>query len=419
MSNKRSDIFSAVYLKNVSFMLFAYWAVLVVWQNVGYAQTRGAVDLIVKIVLLGCFVSFFLFNTKTINKNLIYVLLFSVALLITLFSEPKITSDVIISYVFPIIFLLMIYCFGNNHQINMRQLICFCDSVIIVVLYSAVYALIFCRDQFMSAFSINNAYGNELSSFFVSSHEYGMYLVYAITACIFCLVFKKNEKFIKKLPYIVCIAVFVPNLILTFSRTAMLGAALIIVVYILFSKNRKLVIGFISLVCIAVIAVVFSPMLQDFIFKILLKGNNLAGRDELFDLAIRYYNDGTLTDKLFGRGIITSRDFFEVATDHGSVHNAYLQVLIYYGAVGLICMIAFLFVQFIACIKEIKRDRFIGVMSLGMLSAAMAMMFTNTAMIFNSPIDSYFLTLFAVVIPKYVRNALYSDMFYESKQIKA
>ena len=82
------------------------------------------------------------------------------------------------------------------------------------------------------------------------------------------------------------------------------------------------------------------------------------------------------------------------------------------GAVGLLFLLSFLTSQIWESICFIKRDRFLGSVSLGLVLMAMLMMFTNTPIVFTSPIDSYFLTIFMFVVPKYVRNAISKNRFY-------
>lgn len=156
-----------------------------------------------------------------------------------------------------------------------------------------------------------------------------------------------------------------------------------------------------------------SKDVREFFFKIVLKDNNLAGRDELYELAIQYFNNADVWEQLFGRGITETRDYFTISTTHGSVHNAYLQVLLYYGVIGLIFMLCFILCRFFAAIKLIKKDKFLGVLNLGLTLTGVLLMTTNTSIIFNSPIDSFFLTSFFMVIPKYTENAVINESFNE------
>ena len=163
---------------------------------------------------------------------------------------------------------------------------------------------------------------------------------------------------------------------------------------------------------IATLIIVITPEIREFIYEIVLKGNNLGSRETLFGSAIEYYKNGTIREKIFGFGINRPRTYFTELFGHGSIHNAYLQILLYFGASGLISLLIFLCVQMTNCFLVIKKDRFMGSVMLAILVMAIAMMFTNTSIMFMSSIDSYFLTVFSVVIPKYVKNSIkYENKF--------
>ena len=393
------------FYRNVSFMLVVYWGILVFWQNVSGAETRGTMDLLIKVGLMIYFVGFYLLRARTFNIKGLPVLLLAISLLITASTESTFSLGNLVSYAYPVIILFVVYGFGDNLQINREQLLAFCKCVIGITLYAAIYAVIFCWDQFAGALSLNSAYGNELSSFFISNHEYGTYLVAAIVACILCLNLSEGLNTIQKMCYLVVIAFLAVNLILTFSRTSMLGLAVFLFVYVVWGKKsaRKWLVS-LAVVLVAVIAA--FPTLTEFVWKIVFKGNNAADRDVLLEQGVRYYNNGGIIQKLFGHGIYETRNYFEKHLEHGSVHNAYLQVLLNFGLIGLGMMLSFLLSQLIGGVRIRKKDHYFSAVSVGLLLSAMAMMFTNTAIIFTSPIDSFFLTVFFVLVPKYVRNNL-------------
>ena len=79
-------------------------------------------------------------------------------------------------------------------------------------------------------------------------------------------------------------------------------------------------------------------------------------------------------------------------------------------------MIIFLLSQLYANIMLMKKNRFMGAIFTAMLISASAMMFANTSIIFNSPIDSYFLTIVAIVVPKFARNSINSGEFDKEVQ---
>ena len=111
MMNNECSIRTQPFHKNVSFMLFIYWAVLVVWQNIGGAEARSSIDIVIKVGLLLYFISFFFLRIKTLSKNIVYFVLLIFPFLLTFFGEKQINFNIIISYFFPIVFIFCVYCY--------------------------------------------------------------------------------------------------------------------------------------------------------------------------------------------------------------------------------------------------------------------------------------------------------------------
>lgn len=401
--------------KNVSHMFVVYWAILVIWQNISRIQARTTVDLIIKIGLLIYFSWFYIRKSKKLNAKFLIVYLLAFSLIFTAFNDESLTFSAIISYVYPIIFLTMVYGLGDSFEISLNHLLSFYDRIILITLYAALYAIIFCWDQFASAFFIHNAYGNELSSFFVSSHEYGLYLVAAIIACMMCLKYKAPMVRGKKFYYIIAIVILSVNLILTYSRTASFSLVIFLVLYIVLGKGKmKRWLIFITILVIAII--LYVPELTEYFYNIVLKRNQLGQREQMYVYAIDYYLEGTLIDKLFGYGVNATKAVFVAEHGHDYVHNAYLQALLNFGIIGFSCLISFIISQILASFKLMKKDHFMGTINLGLCLTASAIMFTNTTLVFSSPIDSFFLTIFMFIVPKYVRNAIENDRFYQNSR---
>jgi len=387
--------------------IFIYWAILVIWQNIGEYTSRTSIDLVIKtgLILWLVFWYFYRVHNTTVNStNLLFYILFVIIQMITFITEPKLDFNILISYIFPSLFIFLSFVYSHKYKITKRQYLNFLNCVIIIVAYASLYAVFFKTDQFLSVFLLTSSYGNELTSFFFSNHEYGMYLVGGIIACIVCLESKKKESFSKKLIYWLCLVLFSVNLILTFSRTSLLGLAGFILVYVFFmgrSTTKKIII--LCMLAIA-FALLLSEELRNFTLTIVLKNNYLTDRVGLYDSAMNFFKEGTSWQKIFGWGIYKTNYLFARYTSHGSAHNAYMQVLLNYGIIGLAFMICFMLNRFLSAIKLMKKDKFSGVLCLALMLTCTLLMTTNTAIIFNSPIDSFFLTAFTIVIPKYLEN---------------
>ena len=160
-------------------------------------------------------------------------------------------------------------------------------------------------------------------------------------------------------------------------------------------------------------------MLFIFIQPLNLLLNNLlnkggSSRLDLYNYAIEYYSDFDFIRLLFGNGIEFTRSDFEAAFEYGSVHCAYLQVLLYFGFCGLLWLVLFLLFSLVRYTKLRKNSHQWSCNFICILLWSACIMLTNTTIIFTSPIDCFFLTTFAVILPLYVSNAIKNGHFFSN-----
>lgn len=396
----------------IAHIFWFYWTVLVAWQNLSAQAARSGGDLVLKIGLIAMLTAFYFSGARKVSVNIVTICLFALTMLCSwLLSGDSISANNLIAYSYPILLVLLSFGIGNDFQINQKELFFFLNGVILVTLYAALYAIFFQTEYFRMALSRNTAYGHELTSFFISNHEYGLYLVCAIAACLICIETNRQASIQKNLWYVAAIAVFLPNLILTFSRNSLVTLAIVSIAYLTVGKYRQLRRWAIAAMISAAIALLISEPLRNFLTLLLFKGQEgLGSRSALYQFAIDTFAEGNTIQKVFGRGIRV-RTLFETALGHGSVHNAYLQVLLYFGLLGIAFLLVFFFSQLRANLRLYHYAKFYSVMFTAFLLAAAIMMLTHTAIIFTSPIDSFFLTVFVILVPKYVRNAICAGTF--------
>lgn len=394
-------------------VLFIYWFVLLVWQNVRSVGNRGAVDTFIKAGLIMIFIFYFCSQTRRLKLYpLIASLFLAICAIVTLVSSSEISFSMILYYLYPVFLYFIVYSVGWDTQINKKQMISLMHWTIMVVTYIVVYAIIFCRDQFVSAFTISSAYGNELCSFLISNHEYGMYLSYGIMAIFLCMDFSDNVSKWRKSFYTIGIIAFFVNLVLTFSRTALVSFLAMFAIYVFFCAKKSMKTMLIFIVFTVVLVIFLVPQLNNFIVAIVFKGGNDAGRSELSQLGFTVFKEASYFQKLFGDANVIER--IEAISDHHNLHNGYLQMLVSNGIKG----VAFLLLIIYSTFREnfymkncSKKEKNLCRIFNGFLIAAAFSMLTNTSTLFYSSIDSYFLTLFAIIIPKYVRNAIKNGTF--------
>ncbi len=400
-------------LEKSHIVLFVYWFALLIWQNVRSVGNRGGVDTMIKAGLILLLAFYFCFNVQRLKIDaLVASVLWAASAVVTLVSSSGITFSLLLYYLYPVFLYFIIYAVGWNAQINKKQLVSMMHWVIIMVTYIVIYALIFCRDQFTSAFSITSAYGNELSSFLFSSHEYGMYLAYGIMAIFLCMEFGESISWWKRILYIIGIVAFAVNLVLTFSRTSLVAFSAMFAVYMLFCANKTTKRILLLAVLAMGLTIVFVPQLREFVISIVFKDGNDAGRGELTELGFSLFKDATLFQKFFGDTGFGNK--ISDASGHGSLHNGYIQMLVSNGLKGVVFLLAIMVTSFRGnkIIQDCsKNEKNLCRIFNGFLVASGLVMFTNTSALFQSSIDSYFLTLFAIIIPKYVRNAINAGTF--------
>lgn len=396
--------------RGIAAVLFIYWLILVLWQATGYASHSG-IDIVVKIGLILMLSVYYILHCNGNFNNLLLFLLYGCSLIIPFSFESGFSTNTLIFYAYSILIVFLVFVIGSKFRIGSRQYVWLLDGVIIVSVMSALYALFFRTEQITAALGASNAYGNELSSFFASSHEYGMYMGASVIGCLFGLQLCKSKR--KKLFYILALIIVIPNLLMTFSRTTIYSTAIFFIFYIFSVKNKKLKAFLLaSAFLLVILSLAWSPLssLLETLFE---KGG--SGRDYLYSYAFQYYSSYSPLEMLFGAGIEKVRTAFESTLNHGSVHCAYLQILLYFGAVGLIWLISCLAVAFISYMRLRKIDGQWAWNFICLLIWCSCIMLTNTTIVFTSPIDCFFLTMFALIVPKYVCNSIRCGSFGEHK----
>lgn len=103
---------------NIAFVMIFYWAVLVAWQATGIA-TRSLADSILKIGLLAILALYIVSQNSSISaSHAILVMLFVLTQLIPFSFEPSVSMSLVISYIFPTLFLFLTYGVGDHFCIK-------------------------------------------------------------------------------------------------------------------------------------------------------------------------------------------------------------------------------------------------------------------------------------------------------------
>lgn len=393
-------------------ILLMYWGILVGWQALRISPTGSTLDTILKIALIIILVCAYVFHSKGVTRNsfLALMLVLMVSLISFLQANESGLRSLIV-YFFPALFAFLSYGLGGEYCISMQRFVSFLYKIIFGVYVMAMYAVIVTPNKFTGALSLSGAYSNELCSFFYNNHEYALYLTAGIFGCLICLKYDYQITKLKKYYLLLGISLFFANLVLTFSRSYILTASILLSVYILFGSRTSLKRLYFAAVVLLLGVIYSSSRMQNFVFAVVFKSNTMSGRDSLLQLALDTFRSGSIFQKMFGQGASATAAFFVEQTQHSSVHNGYMQILLYFGAVALFIMLTFLVSQLFASIKLLAVDKEIGIICVALNLAAFLPMITTTTSLFSSSVDSFFLTMFMIVVPKYIRNSLISDAY--------
>ena len=339
------------------------------------------------------------------ETKMVIWLVFVLEALYLLFVRDTLSVSNIVYYIFPVVFSLLIFICNNSTSISLSEYKRFLFLVVLASLIMALYALFFQTNQLLGVFGLSSAYGYELKSFFISNHEYGMYLTFGIASTLF--LYQEVEKDKRNtLVFIVVISLLGLNLIATISRTSIVACAVIVIIMLLLTKRTPVKKWFIVGVVILVLLFALSRSFQQFFQSVVLKGGNDADRFVMWRVSMQEFKESSLIEKLFGHGLGYVTDFAHQRFMHSSLHNSFVQVLMVWGVIGVIFLIGVILSAIFLSLKTIRINKNIGSIFLAFALSAIAFMFTNTACLLQSPIDSFMLTIFTIVVPRYVMNGL-------------
>ena len=251
--------------------MYIYWLILVVWQNVGDYIGSSSFALIIKLLLI-LYLTFNFMNGTVRVRVGSFLLWMGFALytaILFLRTENALSSSTLIYYCFPVLFSFLTLVCRTDAPINYKNYLLFLKLIIATVAYMALYSVLFRTAYFTRFFTLRVSYGHELTSFFISNHEYGMYLVFAITATMIC--YQNTSKRSSHALYLALLVLFAVNLAATLSRTSYLACIVIVAVFVALSKNSSIKRGFL-IVSIAIIVFICAvPAIRNFAYTILLK----------------------------------------------------------------------------------------------------------------------------------------------------
>lgn len=397
--------------KNIISVMFVYWISIIIWQTIRPVGNRSLIDTAMKIVLFLPVLFYGWKHEKTSQSTATfpYFMFFLVTQLLTLiFDSGEITLSSLITIVFMTVEVVIFLIFLYRETCKEKMIEKFCISLVIVAIIMCLYNVIFDFDTFSHTFSgIGGNYGYECKSFLYSNHEFGLYLSVAILSSLW-LLFKRK---LKLFPFIILIGLLGLNLFSTYSRTAILGLVLSVVI-LTFFYDKRVFLCLLVLGGIALVIVLNIEYLYKLVFETVLKGTfeneNVLdeGRMGMYMEELAAFQNGTWLQKFLGQG-------YSGAAKYGG-HDAYLIVLL---TGGFCMMLLFLFMicfGFYRAFQILRRDKLLGALLIGYIVFSLLYMFAQTPILFYSSMDSFFITMISVMLPLYTSNGIRDvEKFYE------
>lgn len=408
--------------KHVYIMLFLYWLILLIWQNIRSAENRDSIDVVIKAGLILFLTVYYFFCSHSIKSDVLIVFLFY----LLVYSFSKLTAETFdmpdaMYYYFPLLMYLVTLGLGGNSTISKEELIRLCYMLIVAVLYIVLYAMVFQSETYIQAITTSNAYGNELKSFLASSHEFGYYLAFGTMSAILCMDLEMNMNPIKKAGLIIAIILFTASLILTFSRTSIVAFIVMLLWYVFSSGKRKLKKTLFGVIFAILIIIVVVKPLREYFFLVVFKDNNDAGRDDLATAGLEIFKNAPLGNMLFGYDQHAVQKYLARWFHHSSFHNSFIQTLTCNGLIGVAFPIGCFIYEAVHIAKARKYSpewKKLSNMFFSFEAALLISMLFQTNSLFASSIDSYFLTFFGFLLPIYVDNAIMQNVFSKPQEVE-
>ncbi len=385
---------------NTPFALYAYWVVIIFWQTVRPVANRSFADVLVKI---GCFAALCIYgynrqNLANTKKIAALAAVFFLSQAVT-YAFDSITAASLITGVFMVMQIVVFLFFLRNATVSAEELGEFGKWTIVSAMIMCVYNVLFNTNRFLRLFTASlGAYGSECKSFLYSNHEFAVYIVTAMICMVWSLINKPQKKFWPS----VMLAFMMLNLLSTYSRTAILGGIAAIGI-LFFYYNKRYFWGFCGIAMVFAVALNLSDKLSDFVFDKIFKGSfdgtgGLVddGRASMYEEEVRFFLSGDFWERLFGRGYVGGA---------AGGHNAYLYILNIGGIVMFSFFVLVILWGFCNSFRCIRLDRSVGSLCLGFQVFACLYMAAQTPILFFSTMDSYFITMIAVLLPLYCLNA--------------
>ena len=318
-------------------------------------------------------------NFFTEKLSILLVILLGIMLVSTIYAvDKKIAlseSARFITYIF--MYFIIKYEFNSKKQIN---ILLNCYIFISFILSSIGIVQHFTGFALAEKFIKTNAFGTglKIASTFFNPNAYGAYLILIIFPVIMLSIYEKNKN--KKLIYLFLSMLFITNLLMTFSRNALLGFGLgVLVLGLIYSIKLIFALGGFS------ILMFFIPSVSQRVMDITSLSQN-ESRIKLWKTAIMMIREhpiigvgnGNFVTR-YNEYVIKYKELKYQSYQNYPAHNSYLKVQ---SELGIIGIVSFLGVVAITLFRVKKlytttTDKFHKPFYMGVMASMIAFLFMN------------------------------------------
>ncbi|QIK86871.1 hypothetical protein G7061_09695 [Erysipelothrix sp. HDW6B] len=260
------------------------------------------------------------------RKLLIGVLVALVASIATLISSQLHGFEIAtFDYIFvpvKLINLGMLFVIPASIAISKKGLKSFAKLIMLLGVLAALFNMYYNYSEILRINTIKSTYAVNFQSFFLNRNTFGQFMALSLIA--HAIYYERKHSIMSVL--IICLLIL--NLVLTFSRGAILMASIFLTLYFKpwklsrMSKNKYIIgITFLGLICIAM-----QPNVMNFISSIVIrKESGLTGRGLAWETGFGLISN---TNLIFGVGNFTAKNVVYELLAHNEYHSFYIETLV-------------------------------------------------------------------------------------------
>lgn len=309
---------------------------------------------------------------------------------------------------------IILFFDDKDFYISTNDFISICKLVFILGIISSIYNLLDNYKSLTLIFNTYNSYTIASRSFFDNKNTFGAVCMLSIASGLY-LIFnvKRHTKVI-----ILGLVLLVLNLIISFSRTALLSTGIFAFIYLLLifrSKEKfdnwqkkyfKMIKCLILILAISAFGLfIFNPKINNFVINMVFRKDfGDAGRKEIWLDGLGYLNGG-IVDSLFGIGY-SQMNYYGTTY----LHNVYLELFVSGGL--LKCLVYFaILLKPIVNYRRTKNKSLANYLSIAMLLSYLVYAFFESQIIFELGIVPFLFMTLIYMTPNKTKS-IFTNEYY-------